>query len=507
MILLVALALLVRLPNLNQSLWYDEVSYTGVGLAGESLHWLMTEDVHPPLYASLLWAWIRVAGDSEVAVRLPSLLCGLASLGVLFSLAKRWFGVRVAFLATALMALSPAHVWYSQENKTNMLMLVLSTCLVWTAERAWRCDRKRDWALFAGCAVLAPWTNVFAVWVLAAVFLWLWGGVVQRPGRGRWRAVLAVSVVAALPFAPLFLKSLQHLESVRPTYLRAFTPVDVYKLLLVYLSHGNTLRTISPYAPFSAFLLQPWPYFLIDAFFAALLLAGVWHVARDRRQTSRGTALLVLYFTVPLACTFVASQINPQIYIERSMLILLPPFLLLIAVGALCALRGWLRHAAVVLLLVLGGVALFNLRVAKADRWTVYKPKNDWRAVAQYFRHARQEASEPVTIIAGVPVSVLVYYDHQTVEIAGPEMPLPAHAGIVVFYVFHGDKTALVEALERAKTNSFYVVEDIYWEGGIKQLLAQLEIDPSFRKLGEHAFRGVHVSQFAWTRMERPPGA
>ena len=49
MVLLVAIV--VRLPNLNDSLWFDEVVYTGVGLQGESLRWILFHDVHPPLYA------------------------------------------------------------------------------------------------------------------------------------------------------------------------------------------------------------------------------------------------------------------------------------------------------------------------------------------------------------------------------------------------------------------------------------------------------------------------
>jgi len=501
---LLAGALVLRLPYLSQSLWYDEVFYTGVALNGESLRWVLTQDVHPPLYASVLWLWIHVFGDTEVAVRLPSVLCGIASVAVVFALAGRWFDRRVAFLAAGLVALSPAHIWYSQENKTNMLMVLLTACLVWAADRAWGSNHRREWTWVAVTAVLAPWTNVFAIFVLAAVFLWLWSGALQRRWRSRLRPVILVTGVAACPFVPLLFSTLGHFEAMRLSYLRPFTAPEVYKLLLIYLSHGNTVRTISPYAPFRALLLQPWPFFLVDGFFGLLLLIGLWQlIARVKAPAARELqdwrgVLPILYFTVPLVCTFIASRFNPQVYIERSMLILLPPYLVLIAAGAFAWRGPLLRHLMVAALLVLNGCALFNLWVAKADAWTVYKPKNDWRSAAQYFAAEMQAVKGPLVLVASVPVSVLVYYDHRMVEIAGPEAAIPEQAGALIFYLFHGDKAPLLDTLRRAKADTFYMVEDTYWPGSTKQLLARVNADADFEPLAARSFKGVRISKFKW---------
>jgi 4-amino-4-deoxy-L-arabinose transferase-like glycosyltransferase len=501
---LLAGAVVLRLPYLSQSLWYDEVFYTAAALNGESLRWVLTQDVHPPLYASVLWLWIHVFGDTEVAVRLPSVLCGIASVAVVFALGRWWFDTRAAFLAAGLTALSPAHIWYSQENKTNMLMVLLTACLVWAADRAWSSNHRREWIWVAVTAVLAPWTNVFAIFVLAAVLLWLWSGALQRRWRSRLRPVIIVTGVAACPFVPLLFSTLGHFESMRLSYLRPFTLPEVYKLLLIYLSHGNTLRTISPYAPLNALLLQPWPFFLVDGFFGLLLLIGLWRlITRVRARDASGLGdwsrvLPILYFTVPLVCVFIASRFNPQVYIERSMLILLPPYLILIAVGA-CAWRGpLLRHLMMAALLVLNGCALFNLWVAKVDVWTVYKPKNDWRSAAQYFAAEMREAKGPLVLLASVPVSVLVYYDHHIAEVAGPEAALPEQAGALIFYLFQSDKAPLLETLRRAKAGTFYIVEDTYWAGSTKQLLARVNADADFEPLAARSFKGVRISKFKW---------
>ena len=143
--LLLAAALLVRLPNFNESLWWDEVWYTYMQLNPSSINRVLFHDVHPPLYPLLMLGWIELFGDSEIAVRLPSLFFGLASLGVIFALARSWFNRRIAFLATILIALSPVHIWYSQEAKNNMLLLLLTVLTLYGLQQAWAEDR---WQLF-----------------------------------------------------------------------------------------------------------------------------------------------------------------------------------------------------------------------------------------------------------------------------------------------------------------------------------------------------------------------
>jgi uncharacterized membrane protein len=82
--LLIVLAIVLRLPNLGESVWYDEVWYA-TSRAGSSLaeEWsLFLMEAPAPLYGVVMHFWVRVFGASEVAVRVPSLLFGLASIGL-----------------------------------------------------------------------------------------------------------------------------------------------------------------------------------------------------------------------------------------------------------------------------------------------------------------------------------------------------------------------------------------------------------------------------------------
>lgn len=69
------------LYNHAMPLWFDE-TFTGV-IAGQATlgglwHWLRTELTGPAYYAPM-WLWAQVAGVSNTALRLPSLLCTLAA--------------------------------------------------------------------------------------------------------------------------------------------------------------------------------------------------------------------------------------------------------------------------------------------------------------------------------------------------------------------------------------------------------------------------------------------
>jgi len=509
---MLTLATLVRLPQINDSLWFDEVWRTHVSFAGDSLRFVLFHSTHPPLFALILWGWSTVFGDSEISVRVPSLLCGVGSVAVTYALAKRWFGPRVALLAALVLALSPAHIWYSHENKNNMLLVLLTVTAVWALDRAWHGGSRRAWWVFWTATALSLWTNVFAVWIAFASCLWLWFQVWRSPGRRqglRW--AVTSTAVALVAFVPLLAWDLSQFESLKlNNYLRPFTLPEVYRLLLIYLSHGNTIRTVSPYARLQTILLQSAWLFLVDAFFAALLLAGIAHVATRRSPAQTGAVratvpdLLLFYFLVPLASVWVACCVYPGLYIERSMLIIVPAYAILLAAGACGARRRALRYGAIAALLVLNAFALFNLWVAKADIWTVYKPKNDWRAAARYLASEMRDGAPPLLLFATAPASVLVYYDNRFREVFEPDATVPAEVRASIEYVASKGKAGIIDRLRQRHAETCYLIEDTFWGNGFKNVRAAINTDPTFQEVAERSFRGINIYTLRW-RDDLPP--
>ena len=74
----------------REGLWLDEL-FTARVVGRESWAGLRAElagDVHPPLYFALLRVWSSVAGTSDLALRLPSVLAGVGSIALVARLAK-----------------------------------------------------------------------------------------------------------------------------------------------------------------------------------------------------------------------------------------------------------------------------------------------------------------------------------------------------------------------------------------------------------------------------------
>ena len=125
------LALGLRLYGLDaQSLWYDEGFSVYLARMGPvEITERTAADIQPPLYYYLLHGWIELLGDEEMALRGLSLIFGLLTVPLVFSVAWQLFGNYLAALLAALfLAVSPLHVWYGQEARMYTLLTFL--CLL-----------------------------------------------------------------------------------------------------------------------------------------------------------------------------------------------------------------------------------------------------------------------------------------------------------------------------------------------------------------------------------------
>lgn len=95
---LLLVALILRMPGLKESLWFDETYYSRVMLESPNWRHYVFHDVHPPLYPLLMKLWNLGLGESEIRLRLPSLMAGLLSVAICYRLGRQWFGREVGCL-------------------------------------------------------------------------------------------------------------------------------------------------------------------------------------------------------------------------------------------------------------------------------------------------------------------------------------------------------------------------------------------------------------------------
>ncbi len=183
----------------DKNVWYDEGF--SVFMARQDLVDLPREtalDVHPPVYFALLHGWRQLTGDSEYALRYLSVLFSVLILALGFRLTRGLAGDRAAVLATALLAIHRASVWYSQEIRMYALtmlcaLLALSCVLAWVRRGGWRPLAGYVVAVAAGLHTL----YLFAL-TPVALNLAVLGLLLRRGRRTRRRDVIAWVVAQAL---------------------------------------------------------------------------------------------------------------------------------------------------------------------------------------------------------------------------------------------------------------------------------------------------------------------
>ena len=184
-------------------LWLDEALSVNIASARVGdISTLLRHDGHPPLYYYILHVWISLFGTSAFAVRALSGVIGLATMAMLYVVARRLGGARMARISVAVLAVLPFGIRYSSEARMYELISLLSLvgwcCIDWALfrpnERSGRVPRGALVALWltAGALLL---THYWAIFFLAAVGIGLVAGA-WRAGSTRRRAEFVQVIIA-----------------------------------------------------------------------------------------------------------------------------------------------------------------------------------------------------------------------------------------------------------------------------------------------------------------------
>ena len=176
---IVALAAALRIRDLNSGLWYDEITtlVNHVRLPLSTMLSVYESQNQHQLYSLLAHGSITLFGDSAWALRLPAVLLGVASLPALYWFATMITTKREALLATALLAVSYHHVWFSQNARGYTGLLLGTIVASGLFLRLLELRTPRGWALpaaYAAVMAAAVYTHASAVFVgIAHGVVWL----------------------------------------------------------------------------------------------------------------------------------------------------------------------------------------------------------------------------------------------------------------------------------------------------------------------------------------------
>lgn len=133
-----SLAALLRFYMLGEwSFWIDEIySLQSAKIARETDRFL-------PLSSYLAGGVIHLIGTNEWSARLVSVLTGLLTLPLLYFPIKKAYGLRVALLSTIFLAISPWHLYWSQNMRFYTMLLLLYMLLLFRFYRV--TEHRKSW--------------------------------------------------------------------------------------------------------------------------------------------------------------------------------------------------------------------------------------------------------------------------------------------------------------------------------------------------------------------------
>jgi hypothetical protein len=194
------------------SFWYDEVvtmRLAQAGSPGALVERLFQIDAtRAPMHPLLLEAWLGVFGSTEAAARSLSVVCGIATVVLVFDIGRVACDAATGLWAAWLAALSPALIVYSREARMYA-WLVLVTCLCWRLLlglcRSFATAQATAYALGLTALVYSHPLGLLMAATLALASL-----IGLSTGSGSWRRWLAVHLAVMVLTAPWMGNYLDH---------------------------------------------------------------------------------------------------------------------------------------------------------------------------------------------------------------------------------------------------------------------------------------------------------
>jgi 4-amino-4-deoxy-L-arabinose transferase-like glycosyltransferase len=395
-----------------------------------------TVDTVPAFYYLITHFARQLWGDSDFALRNVSVLLGVILLPLLYQWGRKLGGRQVALWAMALGAVNPLWIWYAQEARMYMLLLVLGVagtfCLYSALGQAALSPRHKGvlpplpqtrsgghvskggegfpaiikWFVwYLVFAVLSLYTHYLSVFLLAGQALfWVW--VLWQ--RGYKRLIVGGAIVGAIMAVLIAPFTIPRLFTGAEAGYFYVSPLEILRDL----GHGFSLGVTADYGR--------WWIKLLDLGVLVILGTGVWRV----RGLSRWFLLVCMLATV--AGIVIVSPLKPIYQGVRHILVGSPAFLLLLAVGIIGTQIGadgrgfsgkvW-RVGALVWVFVGAGVSLGNLYFEQ-----LYV-KDDIRGLIAYV----DETAGGHDVVVYNDAILLLLHDHYATREDIPVLALPIY--------------------------------------------------------------------------------
>lgn len=427
----------IRLDE-SQSLWQTSHSITGTLK-------VVAQDVHVPLYHLILHFWQFYLGPNIVTARLLSMIFFLATIPLVYLIARRILSVNWSLLAVTLFSFSPFLNWYANEARMYTLLLFVSALSQYFFLRVIREKGKKGWLWYSISALIGVYTHYFFVFnLLTQGIFFLLNRKNFAPHTLKKFIALAVGLAIALAPWMVYFVSLGSASNTTPN-LSAPSSVDLFNAFSQF-SFGfqtDAANTI---------LVSSWPLLV-----AVALLA----VKRGQRVTLPVGYMLAAAL-VPVMLAFALSFLVAPFFVSRYMVSCVAP-LVIVGVWFISNYGRYLSKAVTALLIVV--ISLASLQQYASSATPV---KEEYRAAAELI--SRNARSQDVVVLSA-PFTIYpfdYYYDGpariSTLPIWNRSMPGPVPAF---------DPAKLPAEASQIKKNHQYVYLLLSYDQGYQEQVFQ----------------------------------
>lgn len=404
-----------------KSLWGDEIN-TAVLFVPMPITYITTH-FHPNNHTlfSLLAHLYTIGGSNEFLLRMPAAMLGIAAIPGVYKLGQSAFTADTGLMAAFLLAISPYHLWFSQEARGYTGMVLFSVLSIYFFLQALKLGRRRHFVGFVLTTALALYTHLFSILLLGAELLILTAYLLvsalsmrhdKESSHLSWRSwaisLLGLGLLLAITNAPLWLAFLGVIDKAYGgAYLGSMSFSTDWTL--------DVPSVASLFRRFGGSLFGDW-YSVTTLSLFCFLLGLVASLGQQR------SSALVLASLLGLPFLFVAviSVLWPSFYVYyRFFLFLIPLYLIFAAYGivsigrfALYAVDRWLKVVSPALVpSVLLAAVLLGIPSVPVLQQVYAAERQDWRGVGDYLKENSARGDTVIQVWHLQPNSLRWYFD------------------------------------------------------------------------------------------------
>lgn len=368
----------------SQSVW--QASHSFSGMLG-----VVAQDVHMPLYHIILHFWMQIFGNGVDSVRSLSMALFVATIPVVYLLARLILSRRWALAATALFSFSPFMNWYANEARMYTLLVFFATLNQYYFAKILK--HKKGWWGYAITAVLGAYSHYFFMFNLLAQALFF---LAQRKQfiKGAFKRFALIMVGLGLALSPwVYYFIAQGLASNTRPLIETPTAVNFFNVYSQFMFGFQTDAV-------NTAIVSLWPLMLIVAFFTV----------KRHLKMDKVVAYLLTMGIAPIVIAFGLSFVVTPFFLSRYMVSAIAPLII-----AIVWLIGQYRRPVALTIM-----ALWMAVVAATFTQQIRSPdtpvKEDFKAAAQ---EIERTSTPHDVIVLSSPFTVypFEYYYHGPLQI------------------------------------------------------------------------------------------